>query len=178
MTKRDEKKRRAMARSAARHAERMKAAGLPVVVKVAKEKPPKPVRRVSGLDWLMTRKPPRITRSQYEAGRVYGEICSEARRAEMPGKSGNGGGGRTDYGPTELTLAAIRRKRDLDNNLRAMLGEDADDMLRLLELVCHEGWTLREIAQGSTPEATKLEARLLIGLSLLRSSASHYGRAA
>lgn len=130
--------------------------------------PPKPIRRILGLDWLKNKG--RITEEQYQVGKRLGEVCAEKLRAEMPAKSDTGGAGFGPVTPSQQALAAVaeygKAKLAITGPFRHH--QDGEDMWTLMVAVCHEGHTVRDLANGDRHAALALEERLKVGLAFLR----------
>lgn len=123
----------------------------------------KPMRRVSGLDWLWSKG--RLEGPQMKAGLRYGDDWRVGDVVSVKSCLGEGGGG-DGMGAQERRYEAQRR---LDRARKA-LGHPA--LIALCDQVCGEGRRLRSIARGNDAEAGRLEAVFKIGLDLL---AAHYG---
>lgn len=173
MTKRATKKARAAARNATRAAKNAAATGREVRIQPAKERQDtKPRVTMTGLTWLFTRKPARITRQQYDAGLWFGEVCAEYLRASLPEHAGEGSGCTTaSLGPAQWKFDAVRDKLFVTGMIVERLPEMGPGIIRVLEAVCFEGRTIRDLANGSDWEAVRLEERLKAGLAM-----AHFAR--
>jgi hypothetical protein len=176
MSKQSVAKQRATARNQKRAQQNAARTGKTLVLDKPKEpKPAPPQRRMDGLTWLATRTPPRLTQQQLMTGRWYGEVCSEAARAALPGHAGlEGSGGFGSKTLGALTLEAIGQKVAVDRILLEFLPpEFGKPMIELLEAVCFHGETLRDRANGDRYETIVLEERLKQGLAFVRHLVNH-----
>jgi hypothetical protein len=109
-----------------------------------------PIRRMDGLEWLYTRKPPRLTFEQFSIGRRYGEVCAESARVALRAGPGfEAAGLAPDYGPRDHLHAfdAIRAKIAVDRILTETFSPSVGKaLIELLEFVCHQGCSIRELA--------------------------------
>lgn len=174
MSKRQIRKARSRRRAAEKGAQRRLSSGL-LPQQATRETPSAtPTRRVDGLSWLYppkgAKRERRISEEQHSVGRRYGEICSEAARAALPGKSGlEGSGSFGSRTPSEAAFQAIRAEAEADARLRQPFAPELGEALvKLMKDVCHHGQTLRDLAAGDRYQALILEERLKMGLSILR----------
>lgn len=128
----------------------------------------KPVRRFEGLEWLATRKPPRISEAMRKSGETWGALW----RAATSGPSLRSSlddritGRNSDPILTALTAAewrihAAHRLRKLSAPLMGHQG-----LIRALTLICGKGLTPRE-ASPDGHSAARLECLLTVALDLL-----------
>jgi hypothetical protein len=138
---------------------------------------PRPVRRKDGLAWLaeaFKKSDGRrgLSPEQCLTGEWFGDVCMEALCAALPGTGfgdGGRGSGKASPGPADWRLQAVAEKRHADMSvLRALPADDGMRLLALLEAVCHEGRTIRDLAAGADYETIRLEERLKMGLAILR----------
>lgn len=166
MTTRAQRKARAAARNAQRAAENAAASGriapaLAVPRVREKRERKRPARRMSGLDWLITRQ--KITRQQHDTGQRIGEILTEAARAEQPGKGGLGDipTGSVPAEVADWRLKAVRARKQMLESFAAY-GMSHETITALVNL-CHYGFTLRDMAM-TDPQTARLEGRVQVAL--------------
>lgn len=131
----------------------------------------KPVRRLSGLEWLLSKG--RITTNQWAAGELYGRAYRKAHapepiRSQMD-DSVRGGG---DVPLRSLSDAAGARATAQARlaGYRALLNHHRT-MVDALDRICGQELSPRE-ASANGMQASALEAALLIGLDLLVATAT------
>lgn len=124
----------------------------------------KPVRRLSGLDWLWSKK--RLSAAQMAAGLRYGDEWRRATDIRVKSSLQEGCGG--DGDPVQ------EERRKAQSELRKAWGalHGHGVMIDLCNRVAGEGERVRDIAKGVDEEARRLEAILGIALDLL---GIHYG---
>lgn len=128
----------------------------------------KPIRRMSGLEWLLSKG--RITPAQAEAGARYGAAYRAvaqvgAIRSILDDTPRGAGPGRT----VAQAVAQAERHAAAGGRLAAMRAGPLcgqRDLIRACDLVCGEEMTPREAAANGV-EAARIEAVVLVGLSLL-----------
>lgn len=134
----------------------------PVKPKVERETPR--ARHETALTRL--HKAEKITAAQQEAGRWFGEVCAEAKRAELPAVSmGAGGCARAS---SARRVAAITAKRMAEETIRAPFEPQVGSELAwALEAVCYSDLTPDQLVGGNRDQRMKLEERVALGLSVL-----------
>lgn len=143
------------------------------VAPVRKGEPRRPMRRITGLQWLLARG--RIAPVQAQAGVRYGHLCEGATKGDLPSSLKERLGGPAPLTPAEAKLAAIRAKGRADWALRQGLPEPVGrELVRLCAQVCGENATVREAAGGDRLAAERMEVELGLALNLL---AVHFGLA-
>lgn len=128
----------------------------------------KPIRRMTGLEWLATRSPPRITAEARAAGERYGTVWREAR-ADTSIRSGidqsvTGSGGDNIGAAYIVAMSRVDAGKQLDT-LRAAIGHQPD-LIAALDDICGREKTPRE-ASINGASAARLEALLIVALDLL-----------
>lgn len=133
-----------------------------------------PARRLNGLEWLMSSKPPKLTPDQYKAGVRYGAVYVRAAKVGNLRSCLNdtvGGGGEADvlahaYG-TAAAESALKRYRDILHN--------QDQLVTICDRICGEGMTPRETAKDGHGASRNIEV-LKIALDLLATSGAERER--
>lgn len=134
----------------------------------------KPLRRKSGLEWLMSKGrlgSPQEAIARFDAGQRYGSDHRQATEASVKSCMANmegrvDGGKHSESEPPSMVTAQHRITRANIIALRSHSG-----MIGVTSAVCGQGLTLMEFA-GTREGAERAEATLLIALDLL---AAHYG---
>lgn len=113
-----------------------------------------------------------LTRTMYETGIWYGQLCADAAVAELHGREETGlpsqPSALAPKGPGKGRLAAVSRLRLANQAVIAALGPDAGgDMLALLIQVCHFGMTPRDLTDDHR-KSLRMEGKVPTGLAILR----------
>lgn len=138
-----------------------------------KGEPRRPMRRISGLQWLLARG--RIASLQAQAGLRYGQLCEGVTKGDLPSSLKERMGGSPPLTPAEAKLAAVTAKGRADWVLRQGLPDPVGrELVRLCEVVCGQTATVREAAGGDRAVAERMEVELGLALNLL---AVHFGLA-
>lgn len=141
--------------------------GLPVL----RTEKAKARRKVSGLTLL--RNKGAISELAYEVGLWFGQVCSDAAEAEMPGREETGipaaRSCKPSQGPADWKLKAVEAKKRAEVSiLRVLPRSDGEALIRLLVAVCRDGRSVHFIADGDRDETARLEGRVATGLAILR----------
>lgn len=124
------------------------------------------VKRRDGWQWLISRKPPRLTSVEIDAGNDYARIYSAALRDDLSvGSNDNGGGGRGDRAdPLDISITSRRRLETVQAHLTDAVGSGR--LVALLDAVCGRGETLRHLSGDDDRKAACLEVELRIALQM------------
>ncbi len=133
--------------------------------------PRRPMRRITGLQWLLARG--RIDAVQSQAGERYGALCWQAGKGDMPSSLKERVGGPTPGEPGEARMAALLAKDRADWAIRQCLPDAVGrELVALCAKVCGETATVREAAGGERQAAERMEVQLAVCLNML---AVHFG---
>jgi hypothetical protein len=124
------------------------------------EKPRQPRRRKDGLDWL--RDKGRITPEEFRAGETYGDDYRKVYGSGVKSCLNDSVGGFSD----EPAIARIRAQMNLDRARGGGLNR-VNALVEIVDLVCGQGRSIRELAGDDTAKAYRLEERLSVALALL-----------
>lgn len=126
----------------------------------------KPARRVTGIDWLLSKG--RIDCYQHQAAERYELDFAAADAIGLPSclREG-GGGGQSDAAQSRRVQAQSRLDKAREKGLKNHQG-----MIDLCDQVCGQGLRLRQVSQGDEKQSLRNEAILLVALDLL---VEHYG---
>lgn len=128
----------------------------------------KPVRRMTGLEWLYSRSPPRITAEAKAVGERYGALwrAAEADPAirSNADDSITGAGGDPVGAAFVVACGRVDAERRL-NHLREVIASQSD-LVAALDLICGKELTPRE-ASINGAAAARLESLLIVALDLL-----------
>lgn len=126
----------------------------------------KPARRVTGIDWLLSKG--RIDHYQHQAAERYELDFATADSFGLASCLRDGGG---DGDPDKNQARRMAAQTRLDNARKKGLKDHAG-MIDLCNQVCGQGLRLRQVSQGDEKQSLKNEAILLVALDLL---VEHYG---
>ena len=125
-----------------------------------------PVKHRDGWHWLTTRKPPRLTYDEIDAGNDYAKLYSLAMRDDLSISSNDNArvqnenaGDRTDNG-----MANRWRLEVVQRHISVATGSTR--LVALLDAVCGRGDTLRSLADNDDRKALGLEVELKVALQM------------
>lgn len=122
------------------------------------------VKARDGWQWLITRKPARLTAEEIATGNDWVKMFALAQRDELSSSSNDNGGAGGLEDPLEARiknrtrLDAVRRHIDDATGSKKLSG--------LLDAVCGRGDTLRALAGNDDRKADRYEAELKIALAM------------
>lgn len=155
------------AEEAARSAERLsKRRGVPTA-----REPGGPATR-DGFLWLVRKG--RVAQHRVDAGQRYGALFAKARSDGIKSAlNDSGGGGGANSSPVDAHLRAVFELQDAQRHVYRAMGENQGQRLvALLDRICGQGETLREVAGNDDRKALVLEAELMAALDM---EAMHFG---
>ena len=122
------------------------------------------VKARDGWQWLITRKPPRLSHDEIEAGNAYAKLYAMALRDELSSSSNDNGG----QGTEDPLEARIKNRQRLDAVRRHIVDATGSNRLvNLLDAVCGRGDTLRSLAKDDERRAAGYEVELKIALAMV-----------
>ncbi len=121
------------------------------------------VKARDGWQWLITRKPPRLTYDEIDAGNDYVRLyCAAMRDTLSVGSNDNAGG---DGQSREDTALKSRTRLDaVQAHITGAMGSGR--LVALLDAVCGRGETLRHLAGDDDRKAAGYEVELRIALQM------------
>lgn len=123
------------------------------------------VKRRDGWQWLISRKPPRLTSSEIDAGNDYARLYSAALRDDLSVGSNDNGGGRGERDdPLDISITNRRRLETVQGHISDAVGSGR--LVALLDAVCGRGETLRHLSGDDDRKAACLEVELRIALQM------------
>lgn len=122
------------------------------------------VKHRDGWQWLITRKPPRLTYDEIDAGNDYARLYALAMQDTLSISSNDNTGGDGDG----REFAGLRNRRRMDGIQKHITeATGSTRLVALLDAICGRGDTLRHVAGGDDRKAAGYEAELKIGLQMV-----------
>ena len=121
------------------------------------------VRHRDGWQWLTTRKPPRLTYDEIDAGNDYARLSALALQDTLSISSNDNTGGDGE-GREDAGLKNRRRMDAIQRHIADATGSTR--LVALLDAVCGRGETLRHLAGDDERKAAGYEVELRIALQM------------
>ena len=123
------------------------------------------VKARDGWQWLITRKPKRLTHDQIDAGNSYGKLFAQALRDDMSSSANDNCGIEGTESPVDARMKARQRLDVVRAHINGATGSNR--LVGLLDAVCGRGDTLRAMAGNDERKAAGYEIEFKIALDMV-----------